>query len=136
MTIHTQAREIHLGSKILTQVREGMAVFNSANEKIGTVEAVYLGTASEEDRELGIAPNTADAPRQPGDAFARMLADIFNPNHIPEEIAERLWYSGYIRVDAPGLFRADRFVTPEEIDFVDRDGVHLRVRQADRIEDE
>jgi hypothetical protein len=129
-----QQHEVELGSKILTQVREDMAVFNSANQKIGTVEAVYLGTASEEDRELGTAPNTADSPRQPGDTFTRMLADIFNPNDIPEEMAERLWYSGYIRVDAPGLFRADRFVTPEEINFVDRDGVHLKVRQADRIE--
>ncbi|HMN29688.1 MAG TPA: hypothetical protein PKE45_16175 [Caldilineaceae bacterium] len=132
---HTQITKEQSGSKILTQVREGMTVFNRANKKIGAVEAIYLGTASEEERELGTAPATADSPRQPGDAFARMWADIFNPNDVPNEVAERLWYSGYLRIDAPGLFSADRFVTPEEIDFVAQDGVHLKVRKADRIEE-
>ena len=133
--MHTQTEGKSLGSNILTEVREGMTVCNRANKKIGTVDEVYLGTANEEEQELGTAPATADSPRQPGDAFGRMWAEIFHPNDVPDEVAERLWYSGYLRVDAPGLFGADRFVMPEEIDFVTHDGVHLKVNRADRIEE-
>jgi hypothetical protein len=135
MMTHSQIAKEQSGSKILNQVHEGMDVFNRANKKIGTVDAVYLGTASEEERELGTAPATADSPRQPGDAFGRMWAEIFNPSDVPDEVAERLWYSGYLQVDAPGLFGADRFVTPEEIDFVAQDGVHLKGARAERIEE-
>jgi hypothetical protein len=116
-------------------VQEGMTVYNNERKKIGSVDAVYLGSASEEARDMGVAPAVASSPRQPGDAFQRMLGSIFHPNDVPDEVAERLWYSGFIRVDAPGLFAADRFVTPEEIDFVDREGVHLRVRKADKVEE-
>jgi hypothetical protein len=123
------------GSAVLAQVHEGMAVFNNARKRIGTVEAVFLGTASEEERELGTGPATADDPRTPGSTLGRTFAEIFDPTDIPDTVANRLRYSGFIRVDSPGLFAADRFVTPEEIASVTSEGVFLRTDKADRIED-
>jgi hypothetical protein len=102
---------------------------------IGTVRSVYLGTASEAERETGTGPATADDPRLPASSVARTFADIFDPSEIPNTVAARLAHSGFIRIDVAGLFRGDRYATPEEIATVTDEGVYLRTAEAARIED-
>jgi hypothetical protein len=121
-------------SQMLAQVKEGMAVFNSANQRIGTVEAVYLGAESEAEL-FGTEPATDDAPDLPGTRVPRMLAELFDPSEIPEEVAERLRYSGYLRIDPATLFAGDRYVTPDEIASVNDKGVFLRTDHADKVEE-
>jgi len=122
-------------SSLLAQVKEGMAVFNSANERIGTVEAVYLGAASEIEQPFDVGPATDDSPKLPGTRVQRMLAEIFDPSEVPEEIAERLRYSGYLRIDPAQPFAADRYVMPEQIASVTDQGVFLRTDHAAKVEE-
>jgi hypothetical protein len=127
----THARQ---ASQLLAQVKEGMDVFNSANKRIGTVEAVYLGAESEAEL-FGTEPATDDSPKLPGTRVHRMVAELFDPSEVPEEIAERLRYSGYLRIDPAALFTGDRYVTPDEIASVSDKGVFLRTGHADKVEE-
>jgi hypothetical protein len=122
-------------NSLLTQVKEGMAVFNSANERIGTVEAIYLGAASEIERPFDAGPATDDSPKLPGTTVDRMVAELFDPTEVPEEIAERLRYSGYLRIDPAKLFAGDRYITPEQITAVTPEGVFLRTDHAAKVEE-
>jgi hypothetical protein len=121
--------------QLLGQVKEGMAVYNSANEHIGSVEAVYLGAASEIEQPFAAGPATDDSPKLPGTTTQRMIAEIFDPDEVPEEVAERLRYSGYLRIDPVGLFTGDRYVTPEKIASVSKKGVFLRTEDAAKVEE-
>jgi hypothetical protein len=112
-----------------------MDVFNTQNETIGKVEGVFLGTATPEQRKYGTGPATADPIDTIDDTFVEMIADVFAPDEIPDEVAERLRYSGFVRVNAVGFGGSDRFVTPDQIDHVSDEGVHLRLPEAPRIED-
>ena len=123
------------GNRILARVHEGMHVYNTHDETIGRVEAVYLGTANADDLKYGDGPATADAPDMPGDAFAQIVADVFGAEELPPEMAERLRYSGFARVNVVGFFGADRFVTPDQIDRVSEGGIHLKLPEVPRIAD-
>jgi hypothetical protein len=118
----------------LTHIREGMSVYDVENDHIGDVDEVYFGAASPTQQELGTGPATvtsADIPRdQP---IADAIASIFDPGEIPEELAERLLHSGYIRVDSAGLFAADRYIMPDQIASVSDDEVHLSVSREQLI---
>jgi len=122
-------------SQLLDQVKKGMDVFNSTNERIGVVEAVYLGAASEIEQPFDAGPATDDSPKLPGTRVQRMVAELFDPNEVPEEIAERLRYSGYLRIDPAGLFTGSRYVTPEQIGSVTDKGVFLRTDHAAKVEE-
>ncbi|RIK44912.1 MAG: hypothetical protein DCC55_00840 [Chloroflexi bacterium] len=117
---------------ILTQIYKGMNVYNNANEHIGEVQAVYLGAASE----VGAGPATDDARAQPGTRVQRFVAELFDATDIPDEVAERLRRSGYIRIDGAGLLARDRFVTPDQIARVSGENVYLRTEHAARIENQ
>jgi hypothetical protein len=134
--IHSQSTALsHQASQLLAQVKEGMAVFNSANERIGTVEAVYLGAASEVERPFDAGPATDDSPKLPGTTVQRVMAEIFDPSEVPEEVAKRLRYSGYLRIDPAALFAGDRYVTPQQIASVTHKGVFLRTEHAAKVEE-
>lgn len=132
MTHHTQATSSYQDSSLLTKIYQGMDVFNNANEHIGTVEAVYLGATA--DSEPGAEPATPDDQAVPGTRIQRFVAELFDPTDMPDEIAERLRHSGYIRIDGPGLLAGDRFVTPDQIARVNDEGVFLRTAHAARVE--
>ncbi len=119
--------------RILNQVHKGMDVYSNQNDKIGTVDAVFLGTVNADDADRGTGAATADRISQPDDTFAEMIAELFNPGEVPDEVSERLRYEGFIRVDAKGLFGADRFVMPDRIDHVTQDGVYLKVAEASKF---
>jgi hypothetical protein len=62
-----------------------------------------------------------------GRSFVSDLANVFHPDELPEAIRARLLHEGYIRMDADGLFNADRYVLPDQIASVTGDGVVLKV---------
>ncbi len=119
--------------RILNQVHKGMNVYSNQNDKIGTVEAVFLGTVNADEAARGTGAATADRVSQPDDTFVEMIAELFNPGEVPDEVSERLRYEGFIRVDAKGLFGVDRFVMPDRIDHVSQDGVYLKVAEASEL---
>jgi hypothetical protein len=115
---------------VLTLIREGMNVYDTRNERIGTVEQVYFGAASDAQQEMGTGPATispSDGPQMRDDTIIDRLADVFNDADLPAEVREKLLLSGYIRLDSSGIFSRDRFITPDQIRGVADDKVHLAV---------
>ena len=121
-------------SRILTEVYEGMDVYDQAGDKIGTVEYVYLGAVSEEADKYGTGPATASAPGLGESSIIEDLAKALGAgDHVPETLRERLRRHGFIRIDSTGLFAADRYVMPDQIANVSGDRVTLRVTRDELI---
>lgn len=104
-------------------VREGMAVVDSAGEKVGKVEDLKMGdpgAATEAGNEL------------PDGGFLGDIAEAFGGDErepdVPDAMRARLLRTGYIKVDGGGfLVETDRYVPADQIDRVDGDTVRLRV---------
>jgi hypothetical protein len=101
----------------LTDVQDGMAVYDRANEKIGTVRTVYLGS------EPG-AVTTGRAPAHPH-SFLDDIVQALAPPAVPEVTRERLLREGFIRIDTSGPFAADRYAFASQIRGVSEAGVTL-----------
>jgi heat induced stress protein YflT len=86
-------------------VREGMQVADAAGSKIGKVVLVKMG-----DPEAVTVEHDPDA--EP---------------YLPDELAERLLRTGFIKIDRKGLLKPDVYAGADEIDDVDRDLVRLSV---------
>jgi hypothetical protein len=123
-----------LGSKVLLHIREGMEVYDQNNKLVGTVEDVYLGSASEDKRKHGEGPATVQDPDDwQEDSLVEDIAEVFGPDDIPEVLRNRLLYHGFMRLDGAGLFAADRYVMPEQIASISRDRVRLNVTKDELI---
>ena len=84
------------------RISEGMIVYDSAGELLGTVQVVYFGGASE-------------------DAIERALHSEAGENdlrNLPEELGVRLMRQGYIAVNGSDLTGANRYIRPEQIEGV------------------
>jgi hypothetical protein len=116
----------------LRGIREGMKVFDSRQEKIGEVEYVKFGDddpATPEVEASGINPTDTGGR----DTLIDNIADAFRTDELPEEVREKLLLQGFIRIDADGLFAADRYVTPDQIGGVTEDGVTLTVSKDELL---
>lgn len=117
---------------ILSQVREGMGIYDVRDNHIGRVDFVHFGAASETQQELGTGPATnspADDPQMRRDTIIDNIAEAFHPNEVPEQLENKLLMSGYIRMDADGIFAADRFIAPDQIASVSENKVFLTVNR-------
>jgi hypothetical protein len=123
-----------LGSSVLKQIQEDMKVYDREGKEIGTVESVYLGAVDEEVEAYGGGPATSDDPDWPGEgSLIDNLAEVFNPDEMPEVLRNRLLHHGFIRIDSSGLFSSDRYATPDQIRVVSGDDVYLNVSQDELI---
>jgi hypothetical protein len=121
-------------SRLLTQIYEGMTVYDRTGDKIGTVEHVYLGAVSEEADKSGGGPETASSPgRSESSLIGDFAKAIFPTDQVPELLRQRLLRHGFIRIDSTGLFAADRYVMPDQIADVSEDRVTLRVTRDELI---
>lgn len=113
---------------VLKHIREGMEVYDSVGDRIGTVDTLYFGASSDEMKEHGVGAASAPDPslRQSG-LVDDIVRAIGGENDLPDEMRKRLIHDGFIRIDAAGLFASDRYVLPEQIDRVHDDHVHLNV---------
>ncbi|MDB5542432.1 MAG: hypothetical protein JWQ89_4159 [Devosia sp.] len=120
-----------LSTATLRSVEEGMKVFDRNHHHIGKVEFVQFGDDDPDTPEV-----EASAPSNLGDRTHSLVDDIaeaFQPDDLPQELRERLLQQGFVRIDADGLFAADRYVTPEQIDAVTGDGLVLNVTKDELI---
>ena len=113
-------------------IEEGMKVFDRERHEIGKVEYVQFGDDDPDTLEVeAAAPNTLDRrDRTLVDDIAMAFTDGDN---LPEEIRQRLLEQGFVRIDANGIFAADRYVTPEQIDSVSGDGLMLNVTKDELV---
>jgi hypothetical protein len=116
---------------LLPKVREGMKVFDRLHHEIGTVERVQMSDDDPATEEVEAA--TPGDLRQRDDSLIDNLAEVFAPDELPEEIRERLFQQGFVRIDSAGLFAADRYVTPDQIMSVSGDALTLKVSKDELL---
>ena len=110
----------------MSRIREGMRVVDAAGEEVGKVEYFEMGnpeaatTAGQEMRSTGLVDVAAEAI-VPGE----------DEPDVPEPLRTRLRRTGFLKIDGPGLFERDRYVSSERIRDVTNDQVHLAVRKED-----
>ena len=117
-------------SSSLRFVEQGMRVFDREHHEIGKVEWVQFGDDDPDTTEV-----EASGPRrQPyDDTFIDVIARAFTDDNVPEELRDRLVHQGFVRIDSDGLFAADRYVMPEQIDSVSGDGLTLNVTRDELL---
>jgi hypothetical protein len=113
---------------VLGDIRKGMKVFDSTRAEIGTVDWVKFGDDDPSTPEVEAAAPAADPHPE---TLIDSLAEVFSPDEMPEEIRERLLQQGFVRIDANGLFSADRYVTPDQIQGVSSEGLLLNVSKSE-----
>jgi hypothetical protein len=112
--------------RVLAAIREGMAVYDRADRKVGTVRRVFMGGVDPEDAQRQAAEAASPPADDLGSALPRAVAQALGPNEsIPVELRERLEQEGYIAIDGAGLFAGDRYATADQIARVVDDRVLL-----------
>lgn len=112
---------------VLTLVNEGMEIYDSTGERLGTVEEVRFGAVADATSAHDPGPARPAVKDEPGrGSLVEAVAEAFDPDEMPDELAARLRHHGFIRIDGT-LFSHDRYIMPEQIDYVDSEGVHLNV---------
>ena len=125
MSKEQSGQELPPSDRLPQRISEGMIVYDSADELVGTVQVVYFGGASEEAIQRALHS-------EPGEN------DISN---LPKDLGARLMTQGYVTVDGPDLTGANRYlrpeqiagVFPEEIEGVVKDVVQLRVTRNELL---
>ena len=118
-------QELPPSDRLPQRISEGMIVYDSADELVGTVQVVYFGGASEEAIQRALHSEAGEN-------------DISN---LPKDLGARLMTQGYVTVDGPDLTGANRYlrpeqiagVFPEEIEGVVKDVVQLRVTRNELL---
>ena len=109
---------------LLDQVSEGMVVVDAAGERVGTVEYVRMG----DPQAVTVQGNEPDAPGLIGAIGMAVGGDEREPD-VAGPQRSQLRRSGFVKVDGPGLFGADRYVRGDRIARVAGDTVTLAVRR-------
>lgn len=118
---------------IPTTVHEGMTVLDSAMNAIGTVES-FRSTDEAPDRPDIDAAGVSPILEEERNMMSALLEDLFHPDDgLPRELQEKALREGFVRLDAAGLFAADRYIFPEQIDRVEGDSLVLAVRRDDLL---
>ncbi len=117
-------------SASLRFVQQGMRVFDREHHEIGKVEWVQFGDDDPDTVEVEASGPSAARDDNP---LVDVIAKAFTTDNVPEELRDRLVHQGFVRIDANGLFAADRYVMPEQIDSVSGDGLMLNVTRDDLI---
>lgn len=114
-------------------LHEGMSVVDSAMHEIGTVETFRVTDEVPGQPEVDAA-GVSPVFEEERETLAGILADVFRPDdQLPREMQEKALREGFVRLDADGLFAADRYIFPEQIDRVEGDRLVLAVRKEDLL---
>jgi len=112
---------------ILGQVKEGMEVYDNAGEQVGTVNFVRIG--EEDPTNIEVEAATGDPRTPPQNKILEEVARVLGKmDNIPDEIKERMWRYGYVRIDM-GTLHSDRIALHTEVDRVADNRVRLSVNQ-------
>jgi hypothetical protein len=118
-------------TNLLEKIHKGMKVLDQEAHEIGTVDFVKFG--EEDPDKPGVEAAGVDPLDDTQPSLAVTLMDVFRPDEIPDELRDRLIREGFVRMEAPGLFHADRYVLPEQIQAVNEDEVRLNVSKSELI---
>ncbi len=119
---------------VLDQIHDGMKVYDADQKEVGKVDFVQLSDENPRNpvpETAGVSPTVRNDAE--GDSLVRDIAQVFDPDDIPKEMRSRLMREGFVRVDAAGLFKSDRYIFPNQIKSVNGDKVMLKVNKDDLI---
>ena len=117
-------------SSSLRNVEQGMRVFDREHQEIGKVECVQFG--DDDPDTIEVEASGPSGKRSDVNLFD-VIASAFTTDNVPEELRDRLVHQGFVRIDADGLFQADRYVMSDQIDSVSGDEVTLNVTKQQLI---
>lgn len=106
----------------IAQAKVGMPVIDSDGEIVGDVQDLKMGDPE------AITTQGQQAPGGLMDDLRDVVVGT-EPDVHPQRAAQLL-RTGYLKVDARGLFARDLYVGPEQIDHVDSRGVALVVPRS------
>ena len=106
-------------------VHVGMKVFDRMNKEIGKVEN-FRFSENEDDPDVQPADIDASDRRRQG-GLVQDIAEALVPDDMPQVLRERMLNEGYVQLDTKGLFAADRYIFPEQIDSTSGDALLLNV---------
>lgn len=115
-------------ANLLRNIHEGMKVYDARHKEIGRVDWVQFGNDDPGTEDL--EAHTTD---ERDDTLVENIIDAFRVDDLPEEIRQRLLMQGFVRIDAEGIFAADRYVLPEQIAMVSGDELMLKVEKDELV---
>ncbi len=107
MNKEQSGQELPPSDRLPQRISEGMIVYDSADELVGTVQVVYFGGASEEAVQRALQSEPGENNVSP-----------FAADNLPKELAAQLMSQGYILVEGSNLTGATRYIRPEQIEGV------------------
>ncbi|MBZ0297054.1 MAG: hypothetical protein K8L99_31125 [Anaerolineae bacterium] len=118
---------------LLSKIQRGMAVYDQTQNQIGMVDYVQLG---DEDplRPTRRASHAYGTDQNQSEWLLESERDVFAPDEVPDLLRERLLLYGFIRLDAPGISNADRYIFPNQIQSVEGNRVTLRVSREELLQ--
>ncbi len=95
--------------QLLSQVHEGMRVYDRDGGDIGLVDRVHLGATGDQAYERGEGPATTSDPNAQPNTLIQDFAHLFEPDNLPEELRARLVWQCQIRMNRslPAVFSND-----------------------------
>jgi hypothetical protein len=120
-------------NNLLSKIRRGMPVYDQSQKQIGVVDYVQLGD------EDPLKPTKRARPGYGMDNSEWLMEsedtpDIFGADELPDILQEKLLLYGFVRLDAPGLVNADRYVLPSQIHSVEGHHVTLKVSKEELLQ--
>lgn len=106
----------------VTQIREGMRVFDRGGDELGSVDFVHFGD-----------PQAATTQGEGIDLNPTLVEEFVTPItgggdlDVPEPMRSQFLRMGYIKIDSKGWFAKDRYASMDEVASVSGDEVRLRV---------
>jgi hypothetical protein len=102
------------GDKVGTVSHVQMADLNDRGDVDSSTDAVNVGLFDVTDTDVG--------------GEDRSLLDVVDGD---DDVTERMMRSGYVKIDAAGIFTGDRYVEPYQIAAVEGDTVRLAIDKDD-----
>lgn len=118
---------------LLSKIRRGMPVYDQSQKQIGVVDYVQFGD------EDPLKPRKRVVPGYGMDSGEWLMEsesadDVFASDDLPDLLREKLLLYGFVRIDAPGLVNADRYVLPNQIHAVEGHSVTLKVSKEELVQ--
>ena len=117
---------------VLAMIKEGMTVVDVDGDDVGKVSHVQMADLNDADntgaanrRDTGLFDLTPDNAR---DDDVGILEGFLGGG---DRITERMERSGYVRIDASGIFTGDKYVEPHQVASVEGDTVRLTIDKDD-----
>jgi hypothetical protein len=117
-----------LDPNMLTQIHEGMDVYDQTGNKIGTVEFVKFGDEMRSTDLDTVTVSPADREAWREDSLVADIAEAFTGrDDIPETLRNRMLRYGYLKIDT-GILKSDRYALLDHVTSVTGDSVKLSVK--------